>query len=658
MKKNVIYLCCLLLLVFMVPLPVEGATNPGAAWKSYQQGMEHFEAGFYEAALDAFEKAVKDNPYSAGYHRKHGETLEILEKYEEAADAYEKEAALRRESGEVQAALVQERKAQSLRSEIKIFVQDTGQRAPATAGQLAKYEPAAGLYHGVYVEQDSGVGGNNPGRFNEIIGHDHAIFFNYHRYGNPFPYNWAQLVKEEGAAAHLSMEPRGGLNEIQDDDYLRQFARDAAAAEVPIFLRFASEMNGSWVPWHGDPELYIEKWRLVTNVMRQEAPNVAMVWTPNSVPVATIDDYYPGDAYVDWVGVNLYSVAYFDGDPERPADTVNPLDLIAPVYNMYADRKPIQVSEYGATHYTRATGEDTTNFSITKMLQLYHGTQMLYPRVKNINWFSMNTITDASNPERQLNNFSLTENTNVQAAYRKMLEAPYFLPRVVNGPFAAPAGALGEPSLVPLEEAGTLSGVITLQSWAKTYDPYISRVEYTLNGTQLGTSTHMPYNVSLNSKELLDGNQVLKATAYDSRGRAAAETTVNFRTSGGKARTERTLVLTLDQNEAAVDGAKTSLEMPPRLVGETTLVPLRFVSEQLGAEVTWVAGEITLQHGSQIIVLQDDKSVAVVNGDARPLEQPPLVEEGTTFVPLRFIAENFGANVQYSEGVITIKAPL
>jgi len=640
----------------MYPPDVYGRQEPGRAWRSYLQGMDEMKAGRYTQALAKFTLAVSYMPENAVYQRKLGEVLERLERFEEAADAYEREAAIRTKAGDVQAALVQEQRARSLRSELKVFVQAAQRRAPAAGRGLALYEPPAGLYFGAYVEEDRGVGQNNPGRFNTIIGRQHAIFFRYHRYGQPFPRNWARLAREAGAAIHLAMEPKDGLRLVQDNDYLRQFAREARAAQIPIFLRFASEMNGAWVPWHGNPQLYIERWRVVARVMREEAPNVAMVWTPNSVPVVNINDYYPGDDYVDWVGVNLYSVAYFDGDPRRPADNVNPLDLIKPIYEMYAERKPIQVSEFGATHFTAATGEDTTEFAITKMRQLYHGVQMLYPRVKNINWFSMNTITDASRPERRLNNFSLTENTRLQAAYREMLGYPYFLTQVVNGPHAAEAGKVTVP--VPLADAGTLAGEITLQCWARTYDPYISRVEYTLNGKHFATETSMPYAITIDTAELTDGEQFLSVTAYDSRGRSAVTRTVSFRTSGGKKRREHTIVLTLGRNQAVVDGRTATLESPPRLVNGETLVPLRFVSQKMGAEVLWEAGRTTIRRGGQTIVLNAGESTVLVNGERRPLRQPPLTERRTTFVPLRFIAENFDANVQFKDGIVTIRIPV
>ena len=142
---------------------------------------------------------------------------------------------------------------------------------------------------------------------------------------------------------------------------------------IGFYAQFNPEMNGSWVRWHGNPALYIEKFRLISRVMKEEAPNVAMVWTPNSNPENQIERYYPGDAWVDWVGVNMYNVRFFNGDVKQPADRVNPLDLLDYVYKTYAARKPIMIAEYGATHYSAAGKVDTTALAIAKMNMLYYG---------------------------------------------------------------------------------------------------------------------------------------------------------------------------------------------------------------------------------------------------------------------------------------------
>jgi hypothetical protein len=99
----------------------------------------------------------------------------------------------------------------------------------------------------------------------------------------------------------------------------------------------------------------VEKFRLVTKVMREEAPNVAMVWTPFAEPTRTIASFYPGDDFVDWVGVNVYSVYVNNGDPLRPAWQRDPLDFLRYIYTTYASRKPVHISEFAATLHCKGT---------------------------------------------------------------------------------------------------------------------------------------------------------------------------------------------------------------------------------------------------------------------------------------------------------------
>lgn len=291
--------------------------------------------------------------------------------------------------------------------------------------RLAKYEPRSGAYLGAYVFQDTLIQGNMA-TFNEITGKNHASFFLYVGYGKPVPTKWLEELKKVGAFAHIAWEPNDGLDVVKDDAYLRSFARDLAAAEMPIFLRFASEMNGSWTAYGGDPKKYIEKWRLVHRVMKEEAPNVIMVWTVFTFPQKTILPFYPGDDYVDWVGVNIYNVVYHNDDLNQPAAHEDPLQLLDYVYNHFSERKPIQISEYGATHYTTTDGKEYVQFAQEKISRLYGNLQTKYPRVKSIYYFNVNNLINAP-PGRRINNYCLTDNPQILKTYAELIQSPHFL---------------------------------------------------------------------------------------------------------------------------------------------------------------------------------------------------------------------------------------
>ena len=100
------------------------------------------------------------------------------------------------------------------------------------------------------------------------------------------------------------------------DDLLRRWASDLAAWNKPFFLRIGDEMNGNWDPWSPGVNTntvadYLAMWRHVVTVMRETGnglPNVRFVWSPNVIsPGADFTPMYPGDAYVDWVGLDGYN---------------------------------------------------------------------------------------------------------------------------------------------------------------------------------------------------------------------------------------------------------------------------------------------------------------------------------------------------------------
>lgn len=296
--------------------------------------------------------------------------------------------------------------------------------AAFAAGELGPYEPANGCYVGAYVELDDNVAAD-IGSFEQLTGRKHATYFRYVGYGQPFPYQWVKELHRKGAVPHIAWEPNEGLGPVKDDDYLHGWAQAAARAGRPIFLRYASEMNGNWMAYSGDPDLYIAKWRLVYRIMHEEAPNVIMIWCPYATPRLTIPEYYPGDEYVDWVGVNLYSVLHADGDPAKPASD-DPRELLKYVYDKYADRKPIAVCEYAATHYCVATKTECVDFALDNMTRLYQALPSKFPRVRMINWFSVDTEKNRLAD----NNYSVTDNPRVLGAYQKLISGEHFLEKV------------------------------------------------------------------------------------------------------------------------------------------------------------------------------------------------------------------------------------
>jgi hypothetical protein len=116
--------------------------------------------------------------------------------------------------------------------------------------------------------------------------------------------------------------------------------------------------------------------------------------------------------------------------------------------------------------------------------------------------------------------------------------------------------------------------------------------------------------------------------------------------------------LKLDSRDVNVDGKANQLEpsLEPRLVEGRTLVPLRFLAEALGSQVAWDAGEekIMLTLDSTTVILWLDRMIANVNGEKMELDVPPRLLGDSTFVPLRFISEKLGQKVAFNSEDSTI----
>lgn len=156
--------------------------------------------------------------------------------------------------------------------------------------------------------------------FERLSGVKPQIEENYWAFDQPFPSGWARTMVRDGILPLLQINPRreslAAIASGRYDAYLRQFAADVRALRAPVALSFAHEMNGSWYPWgflHVQPEVFVAAWRHVHDVLGAAgARRVIWVWTvAHTAPqpgrlFAPVGPYWPGAAYVNWVGLDIY----------------------------------------------------------------------------------------------------------------------------------------------------------------------------------------------------------------------------------------------------------------------------------------------------------------------------------------------------------------
>jgi beta-mannanase len=281
----------------------------------------------------------------------------------------------------------------------------------ASTGGLAKYEPSGDrVYHGASLNNTGSVADmkNNAARFQQIAGKKLAVVTWFtSAYENGELTSWRNqyapqlnAVKQIGAISLIKFQVHDdnfqGNRAIAPLKHIAVGAYDAYFEEMadtlrdyggPVFLSINHEMNGTWFPFS---EAYpgsgvtaadfVASWRRIVDILRRKgANNVAFVWSPNVPDVPAVNQggvgfqkYYPGDAYVDWIGVSFYSG--------------NPIENLSVIYNTYAAKKPFFITEWATSpeknqYYPNFPGEGVWVQSVMQALQ------QKYPRVKAISWF-------------------------------------------------------------------------------------------------------------------------------------------------------------------------------------------------------------------------------------------------------------------------------
>jgi Glycosyl hydrolase family 26 len=246
-------------------------------------------------------------------------------------------------------------------------------------------------------------------------------------------------VRENGGVLLLTLEPHAGLAAMSTDviNLLAYDLLDLNTNGVPVVVRFAHEMNGSWYAWGQQPTRFKEVYRQVADTIHRIAPGSSMMWAPNygggypftggqfaAVPetaayreldtdgdgaVTMSDDsyapYYPGDKYVDWVGISLYHWGnhhpWGNNDITEPDKFSNMLtgnysgtagdDIAVPdFYHVYGEqhRHPVAIVETAAIFTPSRQGESELAVKQAWWRQVFAAdTHNRFPELKMINWF-------------------------------------------------------------------------------------------------------------------------------------------------------------------------------------------------------------------------------------------------------------------------------
>jgi hypothetical protein len=252
------------------------------------------------------------------------------------------------------------RAAAAVATAVLLFVPAAAQARPT--GPLA---PSSGVLLGAWVHPTTSPwSSTGVTTFESQIGRKLAIDSHYLGWTATFPVKAEFWDRDNGRVPMVSWGSQtstenvvAAINAGSYDAMLRNRADAVKAFGAPIMIRPLWEMNGRWMPWNGTktndagttdgPAQYVQAWRHIHDIFQQQgATNAVWVWAPSvhDIPKDTWNhwtNYYPGDAYVDWVGMDGYN----RGTTVWYSKWQSFAQIFQGLYSDYAARKPIIVTE-------------------------------------------------------------------------------------------------------------------------------------------------------------------------------------------------------------------------------------------------------------------------------------------------------------------------
>jgi len=542
-------------------------------------------------------------------------------------------------------ALLKEKKSMVSQTDFELYMEGPVSASPYYG---VKLEPRGGAYFGMVAETADFL--DPLGAYLTYISMDDRETDIY------YPAN--EIIRRDNCVVTVGYNV-SSLGKV-DYDTIRRTLENLASYGKPMLIRFANEMNVSSL---GDePEEYIRMFRTVADMVH-EYENFAVVWSPNDMGALDrpFSCYYPGDAYVDWVGVSSYMKMYFQGNTATKdkdatyfmtgdyAWATNALKPIITFMEQNGIEKPVMLSECGVTteNIHKAASEA---WAAPRLRNLYYNVLMKYPQVKLINYFNVYRPEKETYYVHDESGRYKDRTTDKPYAMEIMKEA------VSSGAYISEAG--GEPAFVfvPANSgytAASADGIIDLYTLAHVPKVPQLSVHYYVDGVWFGERREAPYKISLDLAGFADGehtvrivsNGMEKAYTFIKRGNGicfGGEPDGAVLQAAGGAPASNTI-------RVLVNGNQVSFDVPPQIIGDRTMVPVRAIFEALGATVEWIPETKTVKavRGGTTVTLQIDSASMTVNGQSVTLDVPAQIVGDRTLVPVRAVSEGFGCRVTW-----------
>lgn len=242
----------------------------------------------------------------------------------------------------------------------------------------------------------------------------------------------------------IDIEPDRDVASGKYDADIRQMAKDFKAFGKPIYARPGVEIANSWNAY--TPKIFPQAWRRFVDIFRSEAAfNVSFVWCFAAAGSSNIVDFdaqgkgvwYPGDGYVDWIGLDLFNATDFS---YRSTPNKNYKNSVLLCDFALRRKKPVMIAEctakgLGITSLGSAQAYWSTWF------QPFFAFLAARPVIREFSY--INWDWSKTNKWPTWLNADITTNAGLLALYRRELALRRYLHKSTGSPFAGPYPAQG-----------------------------------------------------------------------------------------------------------------------------------------------------------------------------------------------------------------------
>ena len=316
--------------------------------------------------------------------------------------------------------------------------------------------PAGQLYHAVYpggvTGEEDDLTPEDARSYEQTVGKPAAwVYFSHNWYRERrFPLETAAWIRELGSVPYIRLmlrsdpdqgdaEPTFTLERINNGDFDSDLAAWAAAARdfgTPLIAEFGTEVNGEWFSWNGvwngggnldgygdpdepdGPERFRDAYRHIIQIARdQGADNILWVFHANNADWPDEDwnrfeNYYPGDEWVDWIGVSAYG-QLTPLEDEWPIFR-EAMDAVYPRLAALSPDKPIVLLEFGAT-----AGSPLGDQAAWAEAALTDLTSQRWPRIIGFSWW--NEYWQNDNAPEHDTNMRVQDNPQLAAVFQRLV---------------------------------------------------------------------------------------------------------------------------------------------------------------------------------------------------------------------------------------------